>query len=98
MKVLITDAQRKLATRVAKESNKVTVRFGHTNGRPCLHLRLHENKDPSTSAETIYSVQEWNLHPWNNANKPRKKRDGGDIAAEDQDIDVLDAVANREVA
>lgn len=98
MKALTTDAQRKLATRVAKESDKVTVRFGHTNGRPCLHLSLHGSKDPSTSAETIYSVQEWNLHPWNNANKPRKKKVSGDTAADQQDLDVLDAVANREAA
>jgi hypothetical protein len=90
-------AARALATRVAKESSNVTVRFGETNGRICLHLRLRKSKDPSTASETIYSVEEWNLHPWNNANRPRKtNNEKVDEAADHHDL--LEAIANKESA
>lgn len=50
---------RALATRIAKESNGVSVRFGRTNGRVCLHL---VNRDAHKSV-TIYSRAEWSENP-----------------------------------
>jgi hypothetical protein len=83
-----TQESRKLATRVAKESTNVVVKFGKTNGRNCLHLRvLGESPD----SQTIYSVEEWNLHQWNHANRPKKKK-----AADN--LEIQDAVANKEAA
>lgn len=72
-----TQESRKLATRVAKESSSVVIKFGRTKGKNCLHLRLLGDTPDS---QTIYSVEEWNLHPWNFANRPKKKKD--EIAAD----------------
>lgn len=80
---------KKLATRIAKESNNVVMKFGKTNGRPCLHLNHTAPKDKSRSSFTIYSSDEWHIHPWNNANRPKTKAIDPDIAA---------AVANKEAA
>jgi hypothetical protein len=79
---------KQLATRVAKESDNVVVRFGKTNGRHCLHLNDTKPKDASRSSFTIFNEQEWAESPYNHANRPRKaKRVDPDIAA---------AVANKE--
>jgi len=82
-----TQDARKLSTRVAKESSNVVVRFGRTNGRDCLHLR---QMGKELASETIYSEEEWNLHPWNFANRPKKKKQVYP--------DILNAVANKEAA
>lgn len=81
---------RKLATRIAKESSGVIVKFGRTNGRHCLHLCQSGKDAKYIMSETIYSVEEWNLHPWNFANRPKKKIQ--------IDPDILNGVANKEAA
>lgn len=59
--MLSNQEARQLATRVAKESNGVSVRIAATNGRNCLHL-IHRDLKASN---TIYEVWEWAEHPWN---------------------------------
>lgn len=51
-----------LAHQIVKQSRGVSVRFGCTNGRPCLHLKSRGE------SETIYSTSEWAAHRWNTAN------------------------------
>lgn len=91
------DQARKLATRVAKESDAI-IRFGVTNGRRCLHIRVAAKpaagddmgSERRAGSETIYDGLGWDDHKWNNINKRRREKR--------QDRDVLDAVANREAA
>lgn len=81
---LTQDTAKKLATRVAKESDGI-VRFGKTNGRICLHIRVPAKpaagddigKQQQAGSETVYSVAEWDNHRWNRNNKPRKKKQQG---------------------
>lgn len=69
---------RKLATRVAKESDGI-VRFGKTNGEVCLHIRCDRQ------SETIYSEPQWEDHRWNRSNRPRKRQ---------ATAEIMEAVAN----
>ena len=96
--MLDKDSARKLATRVVKESEGGIIKFGRTNGRNCLHIRVPA-KPPagdaigavqSAQSITIYSEFEWDESPLNVNNKPRKKK-----VAED-DLVIRDAIANRE--
>jgi hypothetical protein len=58
---------RLLARQVAKQS-KCIVKFGKTNGRNCLHLRL-----PGNGSETIYTPAEWTYHRWNRNNEKKER-------------------------
>lgn len=63
-----------LATKIAKESNGVSIRHGRTNGLPVLHLirRRDDAKDRTAASLTIPAdLTEWRLHPWNTAGLSR---------------------------
>lgn len=80
---MTTQQAKALGTTVAKTSSGVRVKFGQTNGRPCLHL-LYDRQ-----SHTIYSEAEWEDHPENRVNKPRRPRATFDPA-------IRAAVANKE--
>lgn len=57
-----------LATKIAKESNGVSIKFGRTNGRDVLHLvrkRDDEKGRKASSVTIIADLTTWQLHPWN---------------------------------
>lgn len=85
---------RELSHAVVKQSHGVSVRTGRTNGRPILHLIQRENPSQGREAasETIASAAEWNLHRWNTANAPRKRRD----TEEGLGLVTNDIIANKE--
>ena len=58
---------RELASRVAKQSSGVSVKFGRTNGQDVLHLIRRRNDEGRTSASVTIpaTAPAWNLHPWN---------------------------------
>lgn len=95
------DQQRKLATRIAKESDFVRVKFGTTNARRVLHLaidrpeaRVSRSDGEAVKVErlaastTIYDAVEWAYHPWNKVEKAKPEREF--------DRDLADAIRNRE--
>jgi hypothetical protein len=85
---LTAESARKLATRVAKESNGVSVKIGQTNGHPVLHL-VNRNMPSKFAARNVTSEADWDEHPWNRQNAPRQK--------ERKQIEGLaEAVANKE--
>lgn len=59
---------RALATRIAKSSTGVRVKFGRTNGEHVLHLLIDRQ------SETIASAVEWDEHPANLANRRAAER------------------------
>lgn len=81
-------AARKLATRVAKESDDVRVKFGETNGKVCLHLIVVGGRRYSN---TIFTEAEWSDHPENKYNRPRRRE-----VSEQVDEAIISAVANKE--
>lgn len=88
MNSLDAESARKLATRVAKESNGISVKIGETNGAPVLHL-INRNMPSKYASRNVTSVAEWDDHPWNRQNAPRQK--------ERRAIEgVAEAVANKE--
>lgn len=80
---------RELATRVAKESHGVRVKFGRTNGRECLHLIVNHPDQGFSYSETIYESWEWEEHEENYAARPKRREQREDQA-------VKEAVANKE--
>lgn len=68
-----------LATRVAKQSSGVKVKFGRTNGQAVLHLvRKHPEVGDDGSirgSETIKSVSDWDQHRWNRYNQPKQPKE-----------------------
>lgn len=65
----MTDKEgRKLATRIAKESDGVSVKFGRTNGRFALHLIRRQGKTTPAASTTIFTEPDWVDHPWNRDN------------------------------
>lgn len=75
---------RALAKLVAKQSRGVTVKFGRTNGRECLHLKSGKQ------SLTIYTGTEWDLHQWNTQNAPTKRQQ------REIDRDIAAAIENKE--
>lgn len=59
---------RKLATRIAKQSDGVSVKFGRINGKIALHLIRRQSKTLSAASNTIFSEPDWVDHPWNRDN------------------------------
>lgn len=75
-----------LATVVAKQSSGVSVRLGKTNGQPVLHLIRRQRGATEAASLTIPATQtDWDLHPWNHNNAPKKakKKDKDKEAATD---------------
>lgn len=63
---------RLLARQIAKQS-KCLIKFGKTNGRNCLHVKL-----PGVGSETFYQLSEWTYHRWN-FNNQKKEPHGNDL-------------------
>jgi hypothetical protein len=90
MSTLTAESARKLATRVAKESNGVSVKIGETNGKPVLHL-VNRNMPSKFAARDLVSEADWDEHPWNRYNsQPRSQKERRPIEG------VAEAVANKE--
>lgn len=65
----MTDKEaRKLATRVAKQSDGVSVKVGRTNGQPVLHLIKRQSKTAQAASDTIATEPDWVDHSWNRDN------------------------------
>ena len=60
---------KKLGTQIVKDANGARVKFGKTNGKPCLHIMFDRK------ASTIYDASEWERHPFNNVGRKKQKRD-----------------------
>lgn len=57
---------RELASRVAKQSSGVSIKFGRTNGQDVLHLIRRQKENVTAASDTIpATVTAWLLHPWN---------------------------------
>lgn len=57
-----------LATKIAKESNGVSIKFGRTNGQDVLHLvrKRDDEKGREAASVTIPAdLTTWQLHDWN---------------------------------
>ena len=66
---------REIATRVAKESSGVSVKFGKTNGEPVLHLIRRQTDKVEAASDTIQAdILAWESHPWNQQAQPRKTK------------------------
>lgn len=51
---------------VVRKEGGVSIKFGRTNGRDCLHLKSRDKATYGTlSSFTIYEPWEWDEHPWN---------------------------------
>lgn len=84
---MLTDKEaRKLATRIAKESDGVSVKFGRINGKLALHLIRHQSKTLPAASETIFSEPDWVDHPWNRNNIAKPEIDYQSIRG---DLDKL---------
>lgn len=64
-----------LVRRIVNESHGVSVKVGRTNGRPAYHM-IHSGLRQS---QTIFTLGEWDSHPWNDYNRPKASKE--DITA-----------------
>jgi hypothetical protein len=67
-----------LASRVARESDGISIKIGQVNGKPVLHLIRRRNEDKGIlpeSRDMEATETAWNLHPWNKANQPKAKKE-----------------------
>lgn len=71
---LDTDAAKKLATQVAKQSTGISVKIGETNGKAVLHLvnRLMPGK---IASQNVVNEADWAEHPWNKQNQKKKAKE-----------------------
>jgi hypothetical protein len=65
------DEARKLATRVAKESAGISVKFGETNGETILHL-INRDIPGKIASRNLTNAADWAEHPWNKYNNKEK--------------------------